>query len=48
MKLDGLMFDHVRSFLFAVMVQCVRSKASVCPRISGDVVMHVVVEGGVF
>ena len=48
MTLDGLMFDHVRSFLFAITVGCVRAKASVCPHISDDVVMHVVVKGGVF
>ena len=48
MTLDGLMFDHVRSSPVLVMELCVRVKASVCPRISDDVVMHVVVKGGVF
>ena len=48
MTLDWIMFDHVIYFLFAVTVGCVRAKASVCPHISDDVVMNVVVKGDVF
>ena len=48
MMLYGLMFDYVSSFLFAVTVGYVRAKASVCPRISYDVVMRVVVKGKLF
>ena len=48
MALDGLMFDHVRSFPLAVTVVCVRAKASVRPCIPYNVIMFVVVEGNVF
>ena len=48
MTLYGIMFDHVSSLLLTVTVGCVRAKASVCPHISDDVVMHVVVKGEVF
>ena len=43
-----VVFDYVSSFPFAVMVIFVSSKAYVRPRMSDDVVMHVVVKGGVF
>ena len=42
------MFDHSLSSPFSIMVGFVSDKASVHPRISDDVVMHVVVKGGVF
>ena len=48
MTLDGIMFDYVRFYPFAVMVGCVRFKLSVRPRILDEVVMNVVVKGGVF
>ena len=48
MALDGLMFDHVRSFPFGVTVVCVRAKAYVCPCIPYYVIMRVVVVGDVF
>ena len=48
MTLDGLMFDHVRSFPFVVTFECVMAKGSVRQHISGDVVMHIVVHGNVF
>ena len=47
MELDGLMFGCVSSFPFAVTVGYVRAKAYVCPRIMNDIVMYVVVKGGV-
>ena len=37
--LDGLMFDRVG---------CVRAKTSICPHISDDIVLHVVVNGDLF
>ena len=46
--LDRLIFDHLKSFLFAVLVVCVRAKASVCPRMSDDAIMHVEVKGDIF
>ena len=46
--LYGLMFDHLSFSPFSVTVWCVRSKASVRPHVSNDVVMHVAVKGGVF
>ena len=46
--LDGLMFNFVSSLSFVVMVICVRAKASVCPRMSDDAIMHVEVKGDVF
>ena len=45
---DGLIFDHVISFPFLVTVRCVRAKKYVHTRISDDVVMYVVVKGGLF
>ena len=42
------MFDHLSFYPFAVTVGFVRAKTSVRPRISDDVIMHEVVEGGVF
>ena len=48
LMLDSLMFDHVCSFSFAVMVGCLGAKAHVRPGISDDAVMHVAVKGGVF
>ena len=45
MMLDGLMFDCVRYLSFMVTVGCDRSKESVCPHISDDVVMYVLVKG---
>ena len=48
MMVDGLMFDRMISLPFAVKVRCMRAKASVRPHILDDVVMHVVVKGGVF
>ena len=48
MMLEGIMFYCVRFTPFYVMVRCVRSKASVHPRISDDVVIHVKVKGVYF
>ena len=48
MTLDGLMLNNVRYFPLVVMVRCVRDKTSVCPHISDDVVLHVVVKVDVF
>ena len=48
MMLYRIMFGSVSYFLFAVTVVCVMAKASVCPHISDDVSMHVVVKGGIF
>ena len=46
--LDGLMFYHMLFSPFAVAVVCVRSKASICPRMLYGVVRNVVFKGGVF
>ena len=46
--LDGLVFDCVRTIPFMVTVGCVRDKASVCPHVYDDIVMHVIVRGDVF
>ena len=46
--LDRLMFDNLRFPPFAVMVGCVRAKASVRPSILHDVVMNELFNGGVF
>ena len=43
--LDGLMFYCVRYLPFMVTVLCGRAKASVCPHISDDFVMHVLAKG---
>ena len=48
MALDGIMFDHVRSFPFVATVGCVRAKAYVRPCIPYYVIMRVVVLGDVF
>ena len=48
MMLDGIMFDHVRSIPFAVTVVCVRDKASIRQHVSDEVIMYVVVKGGLF
>ena len=48
MILDVLMFDRVMTIPFAVTFVCVRYKASVCPRVSDDVAMRVIVKGGAF
>ena len=45
MMLDGLVFDCVRSLPFIVNVECGRSKASIRPHISDDIVMHVLSKG---
>ena len=42
------MYDHLLFYIFAVMVGFVRAKASICPCIFDDVVIHEVVKGGVF
>ena len=43
-----LIFYCVRSTPFTVTVRCVRSKVSVCPHVSDDVVMHVIFKEDVF
>ena len=48
MMLDGIMVDCVRSIPSMVTVGCVRSKASVRPYVSYEVIMHVIVKGSVF
>ena len=47
MTLDRLVFDCVNSPPCTVTVGCVMSKASVRPRISYDIIIQLVVEGGV-
>ena len=42
------MFDNFYFSPFTVTVGFVRYKASVCPRILDDIVMHVLVKGDVF
>ena len=46
--LDGLMFDPLIVYPFAVTVVFVRAKASVLPHTSDVVVMHGVIKGDVF
>ena len=48
MTLDGLMFDHLSFYQSLVTVICVRPKASFCPHILNDVIIHVVVKGDIF
>ena len=48
MTIYGLVFGHLVFPPFLVMVRYVRDKASVRPRISYDVIMYVVIKGGVF
>ena len=48
MTLDGIMFDCVNSPPCAGMVRCVRANVSVCPRVSDDFIMHVVVKWDLF
>ena len=48
MALYRLMFDHVGSIPFEVMVGCVTAKVYVCPHVPDEVVMHVIVKGEVF
>ena len=44
MELDRLMFDNVNFSPCTVTARCVRSKVSIRPHISYDVVIHVVVK----
>ena len=48
MTLDGIIFYCVRYFPFMVMVRCVRTEASVRPRISDYAIMNLIVKGGIF
>ena len=48
MTLDRLMFDSARFPPFTVTVGCVRSKASVFPRILDDIVTNLVAKGKIF
>ena len=45
---DGIIFDNVKSIPDGVTFISVRSKASVLPRIYDVIVIHLIVEGGVF
>ena len=47
MTLYMFVFDHMNFPPCTVMVGCVRAKASLPPRVSDDVVIHIVVQGGV-
>ena len=48
MKLYELMFDNYFFYLFAATVVLVRDKASVCPHIFDEAIIHEVVKGDVF
>ena len=48
MTLDGIVFDNFLFPLFVAMVGFVSPKASICPNIFDDVVMHELVKGDVF
>ena len=48
MTVYGIMFDHFSFAPFVVMVGYVRSKESVIPHISDNVLIHVVVKGELF
>ena len=47
MRLDRFIVDRVNFFPCAVMVGCVMSKDSLRLCVSDDVIIHVLVEGGV-
>ena len=47
MRLDSFIFDCMIFSTCAVMVGCVMSKASLRPCVLDDIIMHVVVKGGV-